>query len=74
MNEILVDLKISADEYIKQYRRPGYVVTTRARDGRRVRFPAEILRPFVDHQGIAGVFRIRFGSDGKLQQIERFRV
>ncbi len=71
MNEIIVDLRISRDEYLKLYRGQSSMVSTRARDGRRVRFPANILRPWVLHDGIRGCFRIRFSVDGKFQDIQR---
>ncbi len=71
MNEIIVDLRISSDEYLKLYRGQTRVVSTRARDGRRVQFPANILRPWVLHDGIRGCFRIRFSADGKFQDIQR---
>jgi len=39
--------------------------------GRRVRFPANILRPFVTLEGIQGRFIIRFDSDSRFQGIDR---
>ncbi|GAA0687159.1 DUF2835 domain-containing protein [Marinobacterium maritimum] len=71
MNEIIVDIRISSDEYLKLYRGQSRVVSTRARDGRRVHFPANILRPWVLHDGIRGCFRIRFTTDGKFHDIQR---
>ena len=40
-------------------------------DGRRVRFPAMILRPFVTHVGIRGRFRILFDENHRFQGIEK---
>ncbi|SFG18609.1 DUF2835 domain-containing protein [Neptunomonas qingdaonensis] len=71
MNEIIVDIRISPDEYIKQYRNPGCMVSTRARDGRTVRFPADILQSFLLHNGIVGSFKIVFDVAGKFKRIER---
>lgn len=71
MNEIIVDIRISADDYLLHYQRAGCKVTTRARDGRRVEFPAQILQRFLLHNGIAGSFRIVFDKKGKFQSIER---
>jgi hypothetical protein len=71
MNEIIVDLRISSEEYLKVYQAPSRVVSTRARDGRRVQFPATILRPWLLHDGIRGTFRIRFNDAGKLEDIQR---
>jgi len=71
MNEIIVDLRISSEEFLKVYQGPSRVVATRARDGRRVQFPANILRPWLLHDGIRGTFRIRFNDSGKLEDIQR---
>ncbi|MAL98480.1 MAG: hypothetical protein CL583_08520 [Alteromonadaceae bacterium] len=68
---IIVDLRISADEWLRLYRGEALDVVARARDGRSVRFPARILRPFVRHDGISGAFLIEFGQDGKFQSVER---
>jgi hypothetical protein len=71
MRDIVVDITISADEYLKSYRHSGAVVTTRCRLGRRVQFPANILQRFVSHAGISGSFRICFNDAGKFVSVER---
>lgn len=71
MNEIIIDVRISPEEYVKQYRSPGCMVSTRARDGRTVRFPADILQPFLLHNGIVGSFKIAFDAAGKFKRVER---
>jgi hypothetical protein len=71
MSSIVVDLSISADEYLKHYQVIGASVITQSRDGRSVRFPAKILQPFVTHSGVNGSFEILFGTDGKFSAIER---
>ena len=71
MNEIIVDIRISPDEYVKQYRAANCMVSTHARDGRSVRFPADILQPFLLHNGIVGSFKISFDSAGKFKTVMR---
>lgn len=71
MNELIVDLDISAEEYLRLYRGEVRDVLAVARDGRRVRFPAASLTRFVTRQGISGSFRIRYSADGKLRDISR---
>jgi hypothetical protein len=71
MNELIVDLRISADEYLRLYRGEVESVVARARDGRRVRFPAGALRRFVTRDGINGTFRIRYDVNGRLSGIDR---
>ncbi len=71
MRSVLVDLTISADEYLKHYQHSDAQVLARSRDGRTVRFPAKILQPFITHSGIAGSFRILFDNAGKFAGIDR---
>jgi len=71
VKEIIVSLLISADEYQRLYQGTVKDVVTNAQDGRRVRFPARILRPFVSHEGIRGHFMIRFSEDNKFHSITR---
>lgn len=71
MNELIVDLNISAEQYLRLYRGEVEHVVARALDGRSVRFPAATLRRFVSREGISGRFRIRYGADGKLIDIEK---
>lgn len=71
MQGIIINIDISADEYLKLYKGQAKDVVTRAMDGRTVRFPAAILQPFVQRSGVKGRFRIVFDSKGKFQGIER---
>lgn len=71
MSTVVVDLSISADQYVRHYHGPGAVVLARSRDGRKVQFPASILQRFVTHAGISGCFEIRFDSHGKFLSIQR---
>lgn len=71
MAYMVVDLHISADEYLRWYQGGARVVNAVARDGRRVQFPASSLQMFVDHTGVHGTFAIHFDSNNKLQRVER---
>ncbi|MES2826232.1 MAG: DUF2835 domain-containing protein [Pseudomonadota bacterium] len=71
MQSIVMQLHISPDEFQRLYEGTAKVVSARSIDGRRVRFPANILRPFVTHIGISGLFRIQFSDDNRFQQIEK---
>ena len=55
MQQIIVDVNISPDEWIKLYQGSATDVHTRARDGRSVRFPARILSRFYLQIGRAHV-------------------
>lgn len=71
-NSIVVDIHISADEYLHYYSGSARDVVARSRDGRTVRFPAKILQRFVTRSGISGSFEIQFGADGRFQTVERW--
>ncbi len=71
MQQIIVDIAISPDEWIKLYQGLAADVHTTARDGRSVRFPARILSRFYLKDGIRGSFRILFDGAGKFVSIEK---
>ena len=71
MQQIIVDVDISPDEWIKLYQGVATDVHTTARDGRSVRFPARILSRFFLNDGVRGSFRIVFDDSGKFTSIER---
>jgi hypothetical protein len=62
---------IPADEYQLMYQGVVKDVVTRAVDGRTVRFPAHILRPFFTHDGVSGRFQIIFDDNHRFQTIKR---
>ena len=71
MQTVIINLKISPEEYLKQYQFVGAVVSTHSIDGRSVTFPANILKQFVTHDGINGRFQISFDNQGKFQSINQ---
>lgn len=71
MTHILVDLNISAEEWLKIYRGTARIVRARTRDGRGVQFPANILQRFVRHEGIQGRFLIEYDLDGKFKSVSK---
>lgn len=68
---IEVVLAISAEEFLALYQGAARDVVAIATDGRRVRFPARILQPFVTHQGVHGRFVILFDKDNRFAGITR---
>lgn len=69
--EFVFMLRISADRYLRYYRGDAGYVVARAHDGRTVRFPAHVLRPFVTHEGVHGEFRLRYDQSNRLVSFER---
>ena len=70
-SQLVVDISISADEYLKLYEGVAKDVVTQATDGRVVRFPARILQPFVTRSGVSGRFAIHFNQQNRFMGIER---
>ena len=67
----VVDLAISADEFVRLYQGAARAVVARARNGQTVQFPANSLTRFVLHDGVHGSFRLEIDADNKLQSIDR---
>ena len=67
----VIDIHISADEYLKSYAGKAHVVNALCRSGQRLQFPASTLRPFVTHNGIKGSFEIEVDKNSKLIQVRR---
>ena len=64
-------LDIPAEEYLYYYRGAARDVVTTAVDGRRVRFPASVLRPFVTGQGVQGEFLLHYDDHNRFVRLER---
>ncbi len=73
MPEVRVSLTISSHKYLAYYKGVADTVVTRAVDGRKVKFPARVLRPFLTHDGIDGEFVIRFNTHHKFIGIRKLR-
>ncbi len=69
MREIIFDLSISAEEYLKVYRGEVREVMAISRDGLRVRFPAGILQRFVTRNGVQGSFAVLIDDENRFQGI-----
>ncbi|MBI5042084.1 MAG: DUF2835 domain-containing protein [Gammaproteobacteria bacterium] len=64
-------LAIPADDYLAYYKGQIRDVVVRAADGRRIQFPANALQGVVSHQGIYGLFELRFDAQNKLLGLHR---
>ena len=71
MQSLVVNLVIAADEYLRVYAGSARQVSTISVDGRRVSFPANILRQFVTRDGIRGRFLIQFDNDNRFHSVRK---
>ncbi|ODS23089.1 hypothetical protein AB835_10785 [Candidatus Endobugula sertula] len=69
--QVLISISISADEYLRVYQGSAKTVSTLDRQGKRVRFPVNILQPYITHNGVSGVFAIEFDENNKFKRIAR---
>ena len=66
-----ITLDISDDEYILYYQGAVKWVIALTHAGSTIRFPASVLKRFVSHTGIHGVFEISYDKNHKFQDIKR---
>lgn len=66
-------ISITRDEYLKWYQGAASTVLATSATGQKVRFPANVLRPFVTHDGVSGTFAIYFDDNNKFSEIRRIR-
>ena len=69
--EIHIRLDLSTEEFRHYYAGAARAIQVRSLDGRVVRFPAEAMRAYVQHDGIHGQFRLVFDDDFKLIKCSR---
>jgi hypothetical protein len=70
MPSIDVVINLTYDECLAYYTGSFANVRTRSLDGRRVVFPAEALRRVVSRDGVHGVYRLTFSTEGRFQRIQ----
>jgi len=64
-------LDISPEQYLRYYQGAASQVVAMGYDGRRIRFPASRLRPFVTHDGVRGEFELEFDAQNKFIALRR---
>ncbi len=69
MQRIIVPLSISPEQLQRWYQGSVKNVQARAHDGRRVRFPVSVLRPFVGHDGIQGQYVLEFDESNRFHRL-----
>ena len=71
MQKVTVRLNISPERFQAYYQGIVEHVVATASDGRTVKFPARVLRPFLSYQGVQGTFEITCDASMKFQSICR---
>ena len=71
MHEIRFRLNMSSQKFLAYYRGAVSVVEATAEDGRKVQFPANVLRPFVTHDGVSGLFALVHDEQNRFVEMKR---
>ena len=70
-SELQFYLNISPEEALRYYQGHVKLVIVRTTTGKKLQFPAEHIRPFIDQGGVNGFFSIQFDDDNKLIGLKR---
>ena len=62
---------ITAGTLERYYRGQASAVVVETLDGRRLQFPIRLLRGFVDHDGVHGLFEMRFDAGFHCRELRR---
>ena len=70
-NHLTVSLNISYDDFAAVYRGSAKHVFAQTMEGKSIRFPADILRPYLTRDGIHGAFQVKFDANHKFTGISK---
>ena len=74
MNQVIqFSLNLSYEKFLHVYKGEAKFVVTKAFDGRTIRFPAEVLKPYLTREGVQGDFEITFNAQNKFQDLKKLR-
>ena len=74
MQRVTVRLNISSERFQAYYQGVVEHVVATTSDGRTVKFPARVLRPFLSYQGVHGTFEITCDANMKFQSIRQMNL
>jgi len=71
MAEIRFKIDISSEEYKAYYAGVARNVIVRSLDGKVVQFPANVLRPYLSHTGVKGLFALEYDENNRFSGIRK---
>ncbi|HEB56874.1 MAG TPA: DUF2835 family protein [Gammaproteobacteria bacterium] len=71
MSKIRFRLNLPAETYRCYYQGEVNMVQVKSLDGQRLRFPAAILRPYLSHAGVSGLFELEFDENQRFVSLQR---
>jgi hypothetical protein len=64
-------IHISQQEFLRHYQGTANTVQVLSECGRRLRFPASRLRPFLTHTGISGRFLLTVDGNNRFRELQK---
>jgi len=64
-------IRIEAEEMEKYYRGQALSVVVKATNGLKIQFPANLLLPYITHDGVKGLFELNYDLQGKAQSLRQ---
>lgn len=64
-------LSVTREQALRYYEGNARVVSVVAKNGQRIQFPAENIRPFINENGVEGHFSIQYDNNHKLIEIKQ---
>ena len=74
MARIRFSLNLSAETYRAYYRGEANMVQVKSLDGQNLRFPAAVLRPYLGHAGVSGLFELEFDENRRFVSLQRLTL
>ncbi len=72
--ELCFRLDLSSQQYLAYYSGQAGSIQALTADGRRVRFPASILGPYVRPDGVHGLFALRIDANNRILDLRRLEA
>lgn len=72
-NSVIVTINISAEDFLAHYQGTASQVVATTASGQHIKFPSNILQPFVTHHGVRGTFKIEFDAQNRFSAINRLK-
>ncbi len=74
MARILFSINMPTETYRQYYKGQVNMVQVRSLDGQNLRFPAAVLRPYLGHAGISGLFELEFDENRRFVSLQRLAL
>ncbi|VAX10510.1 hypothetical protein MNBD_GAMMA25-1420 [hydrothermal vent metagenome] len=71
MTSLRFHLNITVETYRHYYQGQVNEVQVRSLEGQNLRFPAAILRPYLSHTGVSGLFELEFDENRRFVSLQR---